>query len=64
MALRLCTDREIRDCLLEIGKSKKLWVTTLEDEFLDSAVYGFGGEWNVEQRARAAQIAEKYRHRL
>ena len=62
MSLPPVTDKEIRDVLLAIGR--KLSVTTSEAEFLDSTVYGFGGEWTVEQRGRAAQIAERYRHRL
>ena len=61
---RLVTDKEIRDVLLAINMSAEIDITTLEAEFLDSAVYGSGSEWTIAQRARAAQIAEKYRHQL
>ena len=64
MALRPLTDEQIRDVLLVIDVHEEIRVTAWEAEFLGSVVYGFGGEWNVEQRARAAQIAEKHRHRL
>ena len=63
MALRPLTDKHIRDLLLAIDESEEISVTTLEAEFFDSAIYK-GGEWTVEQRAVAAQIAEKYRHQL
>lgn len=63
MALQPLTDQHLRDLLLAIDETAGISVTTLESEFFDSAVYK-GGEWTVEQRARAAQIAEKYRHQL
>ena len=63
MALRPLTDKDIRDVLLAIDASEAILVTTLEAEFLDRTIWG-GGNWTVEQRARAAQIAEKYRHQL
>ena len=61
---RLITDKEIRDVLLTIDVSEEITVTTDEAAFLDSVVYGSGAEWTIAQRARAAQIAEKYRHQL
>ena len=63
MILRPLTDKDIRDTLLRIDVSD-IRVTTREAEFLGSVVWCFGGEWTVEQRALAAQIAEKYRHQL
>ena len=57
-------DEQIRDLLLKIDESEEVSVTTLEAEFLEETLFKRGGEWNVEQRARAAQIAEKYRHQL
>ncbi len=63
MTLRPLTDKDIRDVLVAIDASEKISVTTLEAEFLDTA----GGKWltwSVEQRGRAAQIAEKYRNQL
>ena len=63
MGLRPLTDKEILDVLVAIYMSP-LAITTLEAEFLDSAVYNRRSGWNVEQRARAAQIAEKYRHQI
>ena len=64
MALRPHTDRQIRDILLKVAESESIRVTTLEAEFLELITYRFGGEWTVEKRARAAEIAEKYRHQL
>ncbi len=64
MVSPLLTDGQIRDVLLDIGKSDVISITTREAEFLESAVYKHVGEWTVEQRGRAAQIAEKYRHQL
>jgi len=64
MVLRPLTDKEIRDVLLAIDVHEEINVTTWEAEFFDSAVYNFGGEWSVKQRAIAAQIAEKYRHQI
>lgn len=64
MALPPVTDRQIRDILLKVAESESIRVTTLEAEFLESITYRFGGEWTVEKRARAAEIAEKYRHQL
>ena len=63
------TDKQIRDLLLKIDESDEITVTTLEAEFLEEILleeilFKRGGEWNVEQRARAAQIVEKYRHQL
>ena len=64
MIPRPVNDEQIRYVLRAINMSNKVDVTTLEAEFLNSAVYNWRGEWSVEQRARAAQIAEKYRHQL
>jgi hypothetical protein len=64
MALPPVTDRQIRDILLKIAESESIRVTALEAEFLESITYRFGDKWTVEKRARAAQIAEKYRHQL
>lgn len=63
MVLRPITDREILDVLVAIDVSAEIRVTTLEADFLDETLYSHD-EWNVEQRARAAKIAEKYRHQL
>ena len=63
MALRPVTDKEILDALVAIDVSPRIRVTALDAEFLDETFYSHG-EWTVEQRARAAKIAEKYRHQL
>lgn len=64
MSLRPQTDRQIRDILLKIAETEAIRVTTPEAEFLELITYRFGDEWTVEKRARAAKIAEKYRHQL
>ena len=64
MPLRPLTDKEILDVLVAIDLSQEIAITTREAEFLDSAVYNRHSGWTVEQRARAAQIAERYRHQL
>ncbi len=63
MALRPLTDKEILDVLVAIDVSAEIRVTTPEAEFLDETLYSHG-EWTIERRARAAHIAEKYRHQL
>ena len=67
MTLRPHTDRQIFDHLWDIAHNDKINVTTLEAEFLEEILFKRGllkrgDDWTVEQRARAAQIAEKYRH--
>ncbi len=57
-------DEQIRDLLLKIDETEEVRVTTLEAEFLEETLFKRGGEWSVEQRAKAAKIAEKYRHQL
>jgi len=58
-------DEQIRDLLLAIYKKREISVTTLEAEFLEATVDNWHVDgWSVERRARAAQIAEKYRHQI
>ena len=64
MIARPVNDEQIRYVLRAINMSNGISVTTTEAEFLDSTIYRLGGAWSVEQRARAAKIVEKYRHRL
>ena len=57
-------DEQIRDLLLKIDKSEEIHVTTLEAEFLEDRLFKRAGLWSVEERAKAAQIVEKYRNQL
>lgn len=64
MIPRPLNDEEIRYLLVEIDESDEIRVTTLETEFLEEILFKHSVEWSVEQRAKAAQIAAKYRHQL
>ena len=55
------TDKGLRQALLAIDRHEDCLLTRAEAAWMLGAVYEFSGEWSVEQRARAAQIVNRYR---